>query len=281
VLHADGSTRLGLGIGRSHQVLQSVINDESPLGLLLGFDLPVAGGAGTLPVARADQVEALVERQVGTGLRLSVAGYVRRSSGLVLGAASTPGLFPGDSVVVGRGDASGVTGAVDLARGRLSGRASVTVARDVRTAGAMRYDAGYGQGTSLAVDLGYRVQRDTRLQLRFKGGARQEASVATPGFEFHGQDLLHESGELAGTPEVLPGTLNAERLPTYTRLDLGLRRDWRLPGLGPGSVITPSISVTNVLGRQNTLGLVAGQDGGLRMIRGVPRAVALEVGWRF
>jgi hypothetical protein len=281
VLQPDGSTRLGFGIGRSHQVLQSVINDESPLGLLLGFNLPVAAGTGTLPVARADQVEALVERQLGAGFRLSVTGYVRRSSGLVLGAASTPGFFPGDSVVVGRGDASGITGAVDVARGRLSGRASVTVARDVRTAGAMRYDAGYGQGTSLAVDLGYRVQRDTRLQLRFQGGARQATSVVTPGFEFQALDLMHESGELAGTPEILPGTLNAERLPAYTRLDLGLRRDWRLPGIGPGTLITTSISVTNVLGHQNTLGLVAGADGGLRVIRGVPRGVALEVGWRF
>jgi hypothetical protein len=182
---------------------------------------------------------------------------------------------------VGRGDASGVTGAVDLARGRFFGRASVTVARDVHTAGATRYDAGYGQGTSLAVDLGYRVQRDTRMQLRFQGGARQAASVVAPGFEFHALGGRDESGELAGTPEILPGTLNAERLPAYARLDLGLRRDWRLPGFGQGTPLTTSISVTNVLGHQNTLGLVAGQDGGLRVIRGIPRALALEVGWRF
>ena len=281
VLEPDGWTRLGIGIGRSHQVLQSAINDESPLGLLLGFDLPVAAGGGTLPVARADQVEALLERQVGAGLRFSVTGYVRRSSGLVLGAASTPGLFPRDSLVVGRGDASGVTGAVDLVRGGFSGRAAVTVARDVRAVGATRYDAGYGQGTSLAVDLGYRVFRDTRLQLRFQGGARQAASVVAPGFEFQALRGLDQSGELAGTPEILPGTLNAERLPAYARLDLGLRRDWRLPGIGQRAQLTTSISLTNVLGHQNTLGLVAGQDGGFRVIRGVPRAVALEVGWRF
>ncbi|HET9039883.1 MAG TPA: carboxypeptidase regulatory-like domain-containing protein [Gemmatimonadales bacterium] len=281
MLDADRRTRLGIGVGRSHQVLQSVINDESALGLLLGFDLPVAAGSGTLPVARADRIEALVERRVAAGLRLSVTGYLRRTSGLALGAASTPGLFPGDSIVVGQGDASGVIGALDLARGPLSGRASLTLARDVRTAGATRYDAGYGQGTSVALDLGYRVLRDTRLQLRFQGGARQSTSIIGPGFEFQALDALHESGELAGTPEILPGTLNAERLPTYSRLDLGLRRDWRLPGIGQGTLLTTSISVTNVLGHQNTLGLVAGRDGGLRVIRGVPRALALEVGWRF
>jgi hypothetical protein len=277
VVEPDARTRLGVAIGRSHQVLQSVVNDESALGLLLGFDLPVAAGAGRLPVARADQLEAFAGRQLGRGLDLGLTAYLRHTDGLALGAASTRDFFPGDSVVIGRGEASGVTGTLTLARGAFSGRASVTVARDVRSAGPIRYDAGYGNGTSLGVDLGYRFLRDTRLQLRFRGGAHEPASIVEPGFDY--QPI--QEGELAGTPINLPGDINSARLPGYARVDLGVRRDWHLPGVGRGSVLTTALSLTNALDRANILGLVARPDGGLRTIRGVPRNLQFEVGWRF
>ena len=277
VVEPDARTRLGFAIGRSHQALQSVVNDESALGLLLGFDLPVAAGAGPVPVARADQLEVFAGRQLGAGLDLALTAYHRRTDGLALGAASTRDFFPGDSVVVGRGDASGVTGALNLAAGAFAGRASVTLAHDVRTAGATRYDAGYGNGTSFGMDAAYRFLGDTRVQLRFRGGAHEPASVVEPGFEY--QPI--QEGELAGTPVNLPGDINAARLPAYARLDLGLRRDWHVPAVGRGSVLTTAVSVTNALDRTNILGLVARPDGGLRAILGVPRSLQLEVGWRF
>ena len=67
LLDADANTHFGVGIGRSHQVVQSALNDESALGLLLGFDLPVAARPG-LPVARADQLELLASRRLVEGL---------------------------------------------------------------------------------------------------------------------------------------------------------------------------------------------------------------------
>ena len=281
VLEPDARTRLGLGLGRSHQVMQSALNDESALGLLLGVDLPVAAAPGRLPVARADQLEVLAERRLGVGLDLSVTGYLRRTTGLALGAASTAGLFAGDSIVVGRGYASGVTGGLNLARGRFSGGASLTIARDVRTAGATRYDASYGHGTSVTANLGYRLLQDTRLLARFRGGARQPTSIVAPGFEWQPPQSLGEAGELAGTPENLPGGVNGARLPGYQRLDLGVSRAWHLSGFGSGTILTTALSVANVLGRENALGLVASPGGGVRVIQGVPRALALEVGWRF
>jgi hypothetical protein len=277
VVEPDARTRLGVAIGRSHQALQSVVNDESALGLLLGFDLPVAAGAGRVPVARADQIEAFAGRRLGRGLDLSLTAYLRRTDGLALGAASTRDFFPGDSLVIGRGEASGVTGTLSLDAGAFSGRTSVTLARDVRTAGWTRYDAGYGNGASIGVDLGYRLLRDTRLQLRFRGGAHEPASVVEPGFEY--QPI--QEGGLAGTPINLPGDINSARLPAYARLDLGLRRDWRLPRLGRGNALTTALSLTNALDRTNILGLVARSEGGLQAIRGVGRDFRLEVGWRF
>jgi hypothetical protein len=196
---------------------------------------------------------------------------------LALGAASTRDFFPGDSLVIGQADASGLTGALNLNAGAFAGRASVSVAHDVRTVGTTRYNAGYGNGTSIAMDAGYRFLGDTRLQLRFRSGAHEPASVVEPGFDY--QPL--EEGELAGTPVNLPGNINSARLPTYARVDLGVRRDWHIPAVARGGALTTAVSLTNALDRTNILGLVARADGGVRAIRGVSRSVQLEVGWRF
>src|SRR6476661_92036 len=276
-IEPDARSRVGIAVGRSHQALQSVVNDESVLGLLLGFDLPVAAGTGGIPVAQADQLEAYAVRQLGAGVDFAMTAYLRRTDGVALGAASTRDFFPGDSLVVGTGQASGVTGSVSLDRGAVRGRVFVTVARDLRTAGWTQYRTGYGNGTSLGVDLGYRFLSDTRLQLRFRGGAHEPSSVVEPGFDY--QPI--QDGELAGTPINLPGDINSTQLPSYSRLDLGLRRDWRVPGLGRGSQLTTAVALTNLLDRTNILGLVARTDGGLRGIQGVSRRFQLEVGWRF
>lgn len=280
LLDADANTRFGIGLGRSHQVVQSALNDESALGLLLGFDLPVAATAG-LPVARADHLEMLASRHLAGGLDLSVSGYLRRASGLALGAASTVGFFPEDSLVVGRGNAAGVSGALELRRGPFAGSASLTVARDERTAGTTHYNASYGHGTSFAVDLGYRIQADTRLLARLQGGAQQPTSVVASGFEWTPLPSFGHSGELAGTPTNLPGAVNGARLPLYTRLDLGVRRAWHFRGFATGAELTTALSVTNVLDRQNVLGFVARPGGDLGVIRGLPRSLMFEVGWSF
>jgi hypothetical protein len=282
MVRPDVATQFGIGLGRSHQVVQSAVNDASALGTLVGFDLPIAAGSGSLPLARADQLEATAARRITSGLDLSLTGYHWRSSGLVLGAASTRGLFPTDSIAVGEGSASGLTGAVELDRGNLSGRASVTVARDERTtAEGTSYDASYGHGTSISLDLGYRLMGATRLLLRYQGGGPQPTSVVAPGFEWRPMESPGERAEIAGTPENLPGTVNGARLPDYARLDLGVRRSWRIPQLGGGTLLTTSLSVINLLGRENVLGLVARPDGSLGVLPGARRALALEVGWQF
>jgi hypothetical protein len=157
----------------------------------------------------------------------------------------------------------------------------VTVGHDIRTAGTTRYDASYGHGSSLSLDLGYRFLQDTRLLLRFHGGSPQPSSIVGPGFEWRPTQSFGEQGEIAGTPENLAGAVNSARLPQYARLDVGLRRSWRIPQLGSSTRLTTSVSVTNLTGRENVLGLVARPDGSVGAIAGSPRALAVEVGWQF
>ena len=117
--------------------------------------------------------------------------------------------------------------------------------------------------------------------LRFQGGSPQPASIVSPGFELRPTQSLGEGGEIAGTPVNLGGAVNSARLPEYGRLDLGVRRSWRIPQLGGATMLTTSLSLINVLGQQNVLGLVARPGGGLGVLHGAPRSLALEVGWQF
>src|SRR6476661_1016705 len=102
-IEPDARSRVGIAIGRSHQALQSVVNDESVLGLLLGFDLPVAAGTGGIPVAQADQLEAYAVRQLGAGVDFAMTAYLRRTDGVALGAASTAARCAGGSSSPWRG----------------------------------------------------------------------------------------------------------------------------------------------------------------------------------
>jgi hypothetical protein len=133
----------------------------------------------------------------------------------------------------------------------------------------------------VALDLGYEPARDTRVQLEFRGGARQSASTVAPGFEWQPSQPLLESGELGGTPENLSGPVNAASLPDYSRLDLGLSRAWRFSAIGPSASLFTSVSLVNILGRRNVLGWVAGPAGSSRPILGLRRGITFEVGWRF
>jgi hypothetical protein len=161
------------------------------------------------------------------------------------------------------------------------GYAGITLGRDVRRAGSSEYDASYGQGGALSLELGYRFHQDTRLLLRFRASARAPTTIVSSGFEWQPLQSLGDPGELSGTPENLPGPINGARLPGYARLDLGIRRSWRIPGLGSTALLTTGISVTNLLDRENVLALVAGADGSVGIVRAVPRSLALEVGWQF
>ncbi len=273
------ATRLDLDLGRTHQTVQSLFNDENVLGALLGLELPIAAG-GTLPTASADQLGLGVAQRVGSGLTLVVDGYLRRWTGVIVPAASTLGAFATDSIVAGRGNAAGLVTSGVLERGAVSARVSLGLARSTQWAGADEYHGGYEQPWSVAGTLGYRFALRTVAQLAFTAGAGEATSVVAGGLEWRPSPPAG-GGEIGGAPTNLPGPINSARLPGFLRLDLGVRRIWPLAAFGPRGSLLTTLRLVNLLDRANAIGLTANPDGALRVLRGTPRGITFEVGWTF
>ena len=270
---------MDLGLGRTHQTVQSLFNDENVLGTLLGLELPVAAG-GTVPTASADQLGLEVSQRIGSGLSVAVDGYLRRWTGVIVPAASTLGAFATDSVVAGRGNATGLVASAALDRGAASLRVSAGVARSVQWAGADEYHAGFEQPWSVSATAGYRFARRSLAQLALTAGAGEATSGVAGGLEWRPAPPAG-GGEIGGAPMNLPGPINGARLPGFVRVDLGVRRSWTLAAFGPRGSLLTTLRLVNLLNRANAVGLTAGPNGVVRSLRGTPRGVTFEVGWTF
>src|SRR6185295_13390104 len=73
------------------------------------------------------------------------------------------------------------------------------------------------------------------------------------GLEWEAYNLLDRGSEFAGSPFYGGDALGGMRLPAYFRVDLGLRKVWRLHFGGHDASLALFGAMTNVLGRKNVL----------------------------
>jgi hypothetical protein len=121
----------------------------------------------------------------------------------------------------------------------------------------------------------------TTAQLSLTTGAGEPSSVTATGVEWLPDHLPTLTGELSGTPVNQAGPVNLERLPGYTRVDLGLRRNWLVGLAGVHGALSTTMRIQNLLNTPNGIGLASQAGGSLRIVRGAPRTVTLELGWIF
>ncbi|MGH7587170.1 MAG: TonB-dependent receptor [Gemmatimonadota bacterium] len=270
------------GFGRVHQVLQSLTNEESLLNAAYAVEPLVAAGPGGVPMARSDQLAAAFETRLAEGLRLTVDGYVRRMEGLVLVAAATTEPYATAGFERGRGAARGLGAELAYEGKRLAARAVVEWSSVRRTAGGVTYHPGFERRRSLALEGAYRVFRSTSLTSAFQVAAGRPTSPLDGGFDWEIFDQLTGEVEFRGTPRAVPGPLNVDRLPPYARLDLGVRRDWRVEGPGPDGTITAYLNLLNVLDHENVLGRQLSSPGSpAHTLVLMPRSLLFGVEWSF
>lgn len=270
------------GFGRVHQVLQSLANEESLLNAAYAVEPLVAAEAGGVPLSRSDQLAAAIEARLAERLRLTVDGYLRWMKDLVLVAPVTTGPYATAGFERGRGAARGIGAELAYAGDRLEARAVADWSSVQRTAGGVTYRPRFERRHSLALEGTYRVFRETSLTSAFQVAAGGPTSPLQGGFDWEVFDQLTGEVDFRGTPERAAGPLNADRLPPYARLDLGVRQTWRVGAGGPDHTITTYLQVLNVLDHDNMLGRQLSSSGtSARPLVLMPRSLLFGVEWRF
>jgi len=80
----------------------------------------------------------------------------------------------------------------------------------------------------------------------------RRATAAEGGFEWEADNILDRGSEFGGSPYA-GGSLGGTTLPTYFRLDLGVRKTWRVGVWGRDGTLALFGTATNILGRKNIL----------------------------
>ena len=267
-------TSVSLGYARLHQYVQSARNEESVVDALVGADFPIAAGSGGLPPARSDQLTGAIGTRLGARTTVQLDVYTRALSGLALSPLATRRPFADTVVPVGNGAVWGGDATLAYPADRLDLRVQVGLLSAYRSAGAIRYRTSDAQGR-LAVGLGYQLPHSTVARLALWAGAGRPTTPLQDGMQLESAGL-RGTGELAGTPEAVAGTLNGAHLPGYFRVDLGFARSWASPR--GGARISTALTVSNLFNRRNALAFVAVADGRQPVFL-LSRTLSLRVRW--
>jgi hypothetical protein len=274
----------GVGYSRLHQYVQSLRNEESLLDVLAGITLPVAAGSDangkTMPVASADQVETSIDARLTRTLALSAVAYARREGGLALVAPATAAPFALSTFAIGSADSKGMSVLLERTGARVSGELAYSLSSTWRRESSSTYAPDFASTHTISLGVGTRFRRTTTLRAVASYNSGTPASVYGDRLEWMPYTPSSGGGDISGSPQHMIGTLNGTRLPPYFRLDFGIRREWGLSIFGIGARVAGEATLTNVLGRSNTLGLTQSYGGSPQSLLLPARSLEFGFEWR-
>lgn len=268
---------------RSHQYSQSLRNSESVVGGIFPADLFLGAGVPGVPVARSDRAVLAADVLAGAGIRLGAQAYLSDFDGLLLVAprAGTP--FATDGFTTGAGISRGLALDAAVSGARYGITASYGWQRVRVTYGDQEYAPGYGTSHSMETGMIVFPTPTASIRLGLTGAFGRRGTGILGAFEWESCNLLDKGCEFGGAPTHDTGAVGATRLPSYFRLDLGLRKHWHLALGGRDVEVAVFGSVTNLLGRRNVLAVatdpVTGRRTQIEMRPLAPLVVGLD--WRF
>ena len=270
---------LTAGYARTHEVVQSLRNTESPLGVELGVDLPVATSPGGVPLAQSDIGTAGFIASLGGLGKLSVNGYVRALSGLAIANPLGPGVFAATSFARASAHVGGMAALLQGGAGPVTWQAGYGVGRTVESADGVRYHPTSELGETGSAAVGFALDRLT--EVRFAGWTA--FGQRAPGLDVtsvaRGDAAAPSTAGLADHAFGMPWATTL-RLPPYLRADLQLARRWRT---GPANGrLSTYVTVANIFNHANLVdALPTGPGGSLRGITLLPRTLLVGIGWAY
>jgi hypothetical protein len=262
-----GDVALKASVGRYAQFVQSVRDEELPLGI----DVWVTAG-GLIPGVVSDQAQVGVEVFRGDGWTFSSDLFVRDFRGVITQNPVNDLNDPADRYLRGTGTAAGIDAFIERRTGRVQGSLSLSYLKADRTFPDVF--AGRFPPEPLTYPPVFDRRLDADLVLRFPlgrgwdGGLRWHVGSGIPYTQPVASYPIFsprqtQDGRLRWRPDavaageedndgpfgVLLGPRNGARYPTYHRLDVSARKDY----VRSWGTITPFLNILNVYNQANVL----------------------------
>ena len=243
---------LTAGGGRYAQTLRSLRDEESIYTSIFAFDLLVAAPAAH-PSTSEDATLGVEWASGATTVRADL--FTRRLHGLTIAPpegdpADTPVLVASDSAT-----GSGAAHGIELHAVHRSGRTTYSLAYSFsqasRQIGEEEFTPRFHRPHALDLGAVRPLGRNGQLSARFQWASGQPFTPAVSQAPRMVYDAQSGNWVPIGIITIF-GEHNSERLPSYRRLDLSLRRSYH-PRLLRGGTLTPYFQVINAMGTRNVL----------------------------
>jgi hypothetical protein len=241
------------GYARSHQWVHSLRNPESLIDNVFSSNLPFAAEEGNAPIARSDLFSVAAEARAGIGLRATVTGYLRSSDGLVLVAPATGHPFAVDGLSLGSARAWGGNISAELSRARYRALLDYGFGAVTYAVAGEAYRPSFAVSHFLAASIGYYPSATLLVRSALRADFGRPTTLVEGPFEWEACSIIEGGCEAAGSPQNTAGPLGGDRLPAYVRLDIGIRKHWHSRLLGSEGVVAGFVTLSNILGRRNSL----------------------------
>jgi hypothetical protein len=228
--------------GRYHQAIHSIRDQEIPVTI---FEFWI-GADPYIPVAQADHLVLGYERWFGSDLQLTIEGYRKTFANLVTPNRADDPRVRGDEYIPTEGDAWGGDVLLRKHAGPIRGWIAYGYTRATRRAQGVEFPPAHDRRHTLNIIAFLPGPIGADLGVRFGLGSPLPYTGFIGEWDHRYYDAVnHRFGDYE--PEPIAASINAERYPTYTRLDVSLR--WQFEKWG--GQWEPFVQIANVYNRLN------------------------------
>jgi hypothetical protein len=228
--------------GRYYQALHSIRDQEIPINL---FDFWI-GADEVTPVARSDQLVIGLERWFGRQVSLTVEGYTKSYDDLPLRNFEDDPRVRGDEFLIATGSAWGFDLLLRRHLGGVRGWISYSYAKATRDVGTEAFAPAHDRRHTLDIVLQTAGPFGSELSVRWGYGSGLPYTGMVGQWQHRQYNAELHLFELP-QEEVIGRTINGERYPYYSRLDVGMR--WQFHWLG--GLWQPFLNIVNLYNRRN------------------------------
>jgi hypothetical protein len=268
---------------RRHQFAQSLRNSESVVSNVFPPDLYLGAGESGIPVASSDIGIVALEHRPNAWLRLGAQGYLRDFDSLALVAPRSADPYATDGFAVDAGQSHGFSLEAGASRETFGALASYTYQQVKLQHAGGSYAPNYGPTHSFQAGFVLTPSSSYTFRLGLEGIVGRRTTATLGSFEWEACNLIDGGCEFAGNPSQWSGDLGGTELPTYLRLDFGVRKHWDVKFAGRDGTVALFGTASNLLARRNVLTVSVnpetGQRNNIDMMPPSPLVVGID--WRF